>query len=279
MPRARAHAFAGEGEKAVGRGALPLRIARRKMQPDIAVGERAENGVDQRMQRDVGVGMAGHAARMRDANAAEHDMIAIGESMDVETVAGAYVGEAARCASFGAGKIVIGGHLHVAGFALEHADAMAGPFGERGVVGEILKPGLGSAPMRLEDEIESESLRRLHDAKPAAVERFGDTAVGVDRFFTVSAMAMPGTAAPVALAGGDGAVDQRAGQKRPRRVVDEHEVGRARRQRLKPGAHRSLPRGAAGNRRQQICQSPRSPRDKDLRRRGWITGCTAPTCG
>ena len=65
MPRARAHALAGEGEKAVGGGAPPLRIARRKVRADVAVGERAENGVDQRMQRDVGVGMSGDAARMR----------------------------------------------------------------------------------------------------------------------------------------------------------------------------------------------------------------------
>ena len=38
-------------------GALPSRIVRRKMLADVAVGERAEDGVDQRMQADVGIGM------------------------------------------------------------------------------------------------------------------------------------------------------------------------------------------------------------------------------
>ena len=60
---ARAHALDREGEEAVGRGAAPLRIARRKMHADVAFGERAEDRVDQRMQRHVGVGMAGDAAR------------------------------------------------------------------------------------------------------------------------------------------------------------------------------------------------------------------------
>ena len=69
-----------------------------KCDADIAVGERAENGVDQRMQRHIGVRMPGHAARMRDAHAAEHDMIAVGEGVHVEAVAGAHIGQSvARC--------------------------------------------------------------------------------------------------------------------------------------------------------------------------------------
>ena len=55
-------------------------------------------------------------------------------------------------------------------------------------------------------------------------------------------------------AGGDGAVDQCAGQERPRRIVNENDVGRAGGKRLKSGAHRSLPRRAAGNRRRQFFQ-------------------------
>src|SRR5665647_2289293 len=50
---------------AVGRGALPLRVARRKVRTDIAIGQRAENGVDQRMQPDVAIGMSQKAAAMR----------------------------------------------------------------------------------------------------------------------------------------------------------------------------------------------------------------------
>ena len=56
----------------------------------------------------------------------------------------------------------------------------------------------------------------------------------------------------VLLAGSDGAGDQGAGQERPRRVMDEDELGRSRAQRFEPGAHRGLPRRAAGDRRQQL---------------------------
>ena len=115
-----AHAFAGEGEKAVRRRAAPLRVARRKVLADIALGERAENGVDQRMQRDVGIRVAGHPARMRNADAAEHDVVAIDKGVHVEAVPGAHIGERRHAQGFGAGEIVVGGQLHIAGFALEH---------------------------------------------------------------------------------------------------------------------------------------------------------------
>ncbi len=73
---ARAHALDRECEETIGGGAAPLRIARREVHADIAVGERAEDGIDQRMQHDVGIGMPGQSARMGDAHAAERDMIA-----------------------------------------------------------------------------------------------------------------------------------------------------------------------------------------------------------
>ncbi len=55
--------------------------------------QRAEDRIDQRMQHDVGVGMAGDAAVMGDAHAAEPDVIAGGELMHVEAEAGAHVAE------------------------------------------------------------------------------------------------------------------------------------------------------------------------------------------
>ena len=85
-----------ESEKAVGRGAVPLRIARREMRADVAVGERAEDGVGERMQRDVGVGMAGQRLRVCDADAAERDVIAGREGMHVDAGAGAHIAERAR---------------------------------------------------------------------------------------------------------------------------------------------------------------------------------------
>ena len=64
-----------------------------------------------RMQRHVGVGMSGHAARMRDADAAEHDMIAVGEGVHVEAVAGPHVGKRRHAQRFGAGEIIVGREL------------------------------------------------------------------------------------------------------------------------------------------------------------------------
>ena len=162
--------------------------------------------------------------------------------------------KAGELQNFGARKIVVGRHFHVAGFAFEHADAVAGPFGKRGVVGKAFEPGCGGAPMRIEDQIESESLRRLHDAQPAAVERFGDHRRGVDRFHGVGDDDARHRGAG-RLAGGDGAIDQSAAEKRARRVVNENELRRARRERFEPGAHRRLSRRAARNRRRQFLQA------------------------
>ena len=54
---ARLHALDRKGKETVGGGAAPLLIAGRKMHADVAVSERAEDRVDQRMQGHVGVGM------------------------------------------------------------------------------------------------------------------------------------------------------------------------------------------------------------------------------
>ena len=47
---ARVEALDREGEEPVGGGIAPLRIAGREMHADIAIGQRAEDGVGQRMQ-------------------------------------------------------------------------------------------------------------------------------------------------------------------------------------------------------------------------------------
>ena len=46
------------------------------MRADVAVGERAVDRVGERVQRDVGVGVAAERLRMRDADAAQPDMVA-----------------------------------------------------------------------------------------------------------------------------------------------------------------------------------------------------------
>ena len=55
------HALGREGEKTLGRGPAPLRIARREMHPDIALRQRAEHRVGQGVQHDVAIGMGDDA--------------------------------------------------------------------------------------------------------------------------------------------------------------------------------------------------------------------------
>ena len=77
-PRARTRSTA-KARKRSERRAVPLRIARREMHADVAVGERAEDRVGQRMQHHVGIGMAGERrASCGNAHAAEHDVVAVG---------------------------------------------------------------------------------------------------------------------------------------------------------------------------------------------------------
>ena len=60
-------------------------------------------------------------------------------------------------------------------------------------------------------------------------------------------MATPGTAAPNCCPGLDGAADQVRAEKRPRRIVDENQIGRVFRQSLHAGPHRDLSRSTAGD--------------------------------
>ena len=135
------------------------------MHADVAVGKRAEDGVDERMQDDVGIGMARQSAPMRDAHAAEHDVIAVAELVDVEAEAGAHIAQGCKLGRFSAAEIIVGGELHVPGLTLERGDLEARPFGERGVVGEIVTPCGGGPPMRIEKGGKAECLRGLHHAQ------------------------------------------------------------------------------------------------------------------
>src|SRR5215469_17536554 len=124
-----ADTLASKGEKPLRGGALPLRIARRKMRSNIAVGESTKYRIDQRVERDIGVGMTGHAARMRDLNSGKHHMIALGECMHVKTIAGPHVRKSRKPRDLGAGKIICRRHFQVGGFPFKNADTLTRPFG------------------------------------------------------------------------------------------------------------------------------------------------------
>ena len=57
------------------------------MGADVAVAERAVERVGERVQADVGVGMAGEALVVGNAHAAEPDVVAGREGVDVEALA------------------------------------------------------------------------------------------------------------------------------------------------------------------------------------------------
>src|SRR5437762_11168457 len=120
--------------------------------------------------------MAADAPCVRDAQTPEPDVIAVGELMHVEAEAGAYVAEYGKLRRLRARKIFVGRELHVAGLALEGRNLEAGPFGERGIVGEILPPGRLRAAMGIEQGGKVEGLRRLHDAQSFAGDRPRDGA-------------------------------------------------------------------------------------------------------
>ncbi len=218
-----AHALGREGEEAVRGGATPLRITGRKVRADVALGERAQNGIDQRMQTHIRIGMSGEAAVMRDADAAEHQVIAGTERMDVEPVAGTQVGNR-REPVLRAGQVVRRGELHVARFTLECRHRQAGPFGERGVIGKIVASGGGSATMRIQNWGIAECLRRLHRPQCVARERCGHPAGGIDRLDGIGNCERRDRR-PCLRGGHNGAGDEGRRGKGARPVVHQHDVG------------------------------------------------------
>ena len=93
---ARPDALGRVGEKDVRRRALPLRVRGREMRADVALGQRAVDRVGERVQGDVGVGMAAERVGMGQAHPAEPDVVAVREGVDVETLADAGLARPAR---------------------------------------------------------------------------------------------------------------------------------------------------------------------------------------
>ena len=91
---ARGDALGGVAQEAGAVGVLPGRLAGREMAADIALGQRAVDRVAQRVDADIGVGMAGQARVVRHLDAAQHQLAAGRQHMHVE--AGADAGEQRR---------------------------------------------------------------------------------------------------------------------------------------------------------------------------------------
>ncbi len=242
------------------RRALPLRIARRKMPADVALAERAIDRVGDRMQRDVGVGMAGELLLVGDEHAREPNAAALGERVDVEALADSRFCRPRAEPRFGLGQVLHRRHLEIVGVAVEHVDGDAHPLGDGGVVGEI---GAFGAPVRGENEVELEGLRRLHGAQRRAVGSADDPTLGVDLLDRVGDRG-PRHGGAVGYRRLDRAGDERGRGKRPRAVVDQRDVDGEIALRLEAEPHALLPRLAAESRRRQHCARPRRQPSNDV---------------
>ena len=182
--------------------------------------------------------------RVRHADAADHQMIAVAEGVHVVAGAGPDVAEHGAEAGFFADEIFGRGQFHVRRIAFKGRHRQSRPFGQRRIVGEIAAAVARGAAMGVEDDVETKRLRRLRDPQPRAVRRRFDIAAVADLLDRVGDGDRRNRGAGTA-GGVDRARNHRRGHEGPRGVVDQNDVGLLARQRLEPGMHRGLTRRAA----------------------------------
>ena len=203
----------------------------------------AEQRVGQRVQPDIGVGMADQAALVRDLDAAQPDDAARRRRHARRSRGRPGCRRAASIASASEAPVrgieIRGrGELHVARFARTTLTGM--PASSATAASSVKSRAAWPRP----------SLRRRGSArtrKPCGVSGReslarhgrGDPSGRVDRF-SVSVTGGPGRPRPHVAAGRDHALDHVARHERPRRVVDEHEVRGLARKRLQAVVHRLL---------------------------------------
>src|SRR5258705_7381112 len=141
------------------------------MRPDIAVRERAQDGVDQRMEAWIGVRMPREPAVVRNFYPSEPDVIAVREGMHVIAVAGPDIAERGELPGLGPGKILRRRELDVAGLAIKHVDRHAGPFGQGGIIGEMVAARRQRLAMGRQQGVEPEGLRSLETAQAGPLDR------------------------------------------------------------------------------------------------------------
>ena len=201
-----------------------MRIARRKMHADIAVGERAEDRVDQRMQRHVGVGMAGElarragSARRRARRDRRRSKACTSKPMPVRISASAVcASRSARAKS--SGVVIFMLPLSPSKTVTLHAR----PFGERGVVGEIVAASRRGARGAHRAAAGKAKACGVCTVRSAARSSVAATRPSPSTSLTVSVTGRPGTAAPLFRGRRDRAADQRGRRERPRRIVHQHD--------------------------------------------------------
>ena len=161
---------------------------------------------------------------VRHAHAADHQMIAVAEGVHVVAGAGPDIAEHGAKAGFLADEIFRRRQFHVRRIAFKGRHRQSRPFRERRVVGEIAAAIARGAAMGIENHIEAKRLRRLRDAQPRALRRGLDIAAVADQLDGVGDGDRRNRSAGAA-GGVDRARNHRRRHERPRRVVDQDDVG------------------------------------------------------
>jgi hypothetical protein len=107
----RAHEPHGFAHEEVGGRPLPAWVGVGEVLADVARADGAEQRIGQCVQRHIGVGMAFERMRVGEPHAAQPEVVARGEAMDVEALACAHIwGDAGI---FGHGQVLSGGKFAV----------------------------------------------------------------------------------------------------------------------------------------------------------------------
>jgi len=119
---------------------------------DVAVTDGAQQSIGERMQSDIGVGVALEALGVRDGYAAQPDVVAGRKAVDVEPGADARFERDARLQQ-SLREVHVGGRreLHVVPPGGNEAHGQSGPFGKPRIVGEVVAALGGGAPVGVED--------------------------------------------------------------------------------------------------------------------------------
>ena len=157
-------------------GATPLRVAGRKMRTDVAFADRAQHTVGESMEKHVGIAVPGKTAIVRDLDAAQPELLAQGQGVDVEAEPRA---GRQRLARLGAGEIVGQGDLLQGRVARHGGDCMTGSAGNLRVVGGVAVVGPGAVGG--EDVGKPERLRGLHTDETVASDRVAQRAIGMGK--------------------------------------------------------------------------------------------------
>src|SRR3954452_2136291 len=170
-PAARADPIDRVSQEFIGCRAVPLWIAWRKMRADIAVCQRAQDCIYQRVKSDVPVRMREKTTAVRHADAADHQVIAFGKSVNVVAAAGSNVAKRRAKAGFFADKIFWSSQVHVRRIAFKGRHRQSRSFGQRRVISEIATALAFSAAMGFEDDVKPECLGCLSDPQSRALRR------------------------------------------------------------------------------------------------------------